>query len=146
MKLIKFQRPLFLNELPGVSRWMDFDSDFDRLIGSLQTGFSPALDVHENKENVIVRAELPGLSKEDVQVTVLDGCLTITGERKHETAAEDSTAHLSERRFGRFERTLTLPVAIDVAKIKAEYKDGILTVTLPKAEEAKPKQITVTVN
>jgi HSP20 family protein len=106
----------------------------------------PALDVHQNKDSVVVRAELPGLKKEDIFLTLHDGVLSLAGERKTETARTEGDTHRSERFFGKFQRSVTLPAAVKADKIQASYKDGILTVTLPKTEEAKPKQIEVSVN
>jgi len=100
----------------------------------------------EDKDNVVVRAELPGMKKEEIEVSVHDGCLTLSGERKSEQKTDEGSAHRSERFFGRFQRTISLPTPVCVDKVKAQYKDGILSVTLPKAEEAKPKHIDVQVS
>jgi HSP20 family protein len=87
--------------------------------------------------------ELPGLKREDIAVSLDDGVLVVSGERKTETVDEGTEIHRQERYYGKFSRALTLPSAVAADKVKAAYKDGILTVTLPKAEEAKPKQIAV---
>jgi HSP20 family protein len=110
------------------------------------SGTAPALDVYEDKDNFVVKAELPGMKKEDIDVSLHDGSLSISGERKSEEKWENAEVYRAERFFGRFQRTVALPSSVDAAKIKAQYKDGVLTVTLPKAEEAKPKQIDVQVN
>lgn len=110
------------------------------------SGAAPAVDVYEDKENFVVKAELPGMKKEDIDVSLHDGMLSISGERKSEENAEKGEVYRSERFFGRFQRTVALPTTVDAAQIKAQYQDGVLTVTLPKAEEAKPKQIDVQVN
>jgi len=107
------------------------------------SGWAPALDAYEDKENFVVKAELPGMKREDIEVSLHEGSLSISGERKSETKHEDAETHRAERFFGRFQRTLTLPAAVAADKVKAEYKDGVLTVTLPKTEEAKPKRIDV---
>jgi HSP20 family protein len=99
--------------------------------------------VAEDKDGFRVRLELPGLKREDIDVALNDGALVISGERKAEAAEEGTTVHLQERYYGKFSRTLTLPAAVATDKVKAAYRDGILTVTLPKAEEAKPKNIVV---
>jgi HSP20 family protein len=101
------------------------------------------LDVHEDKDNFSIRVELPGMKREDIEVTLQDGALVITGERKEEKVTEGTAVHRQERFYGKFSRALTLPAAVAGDKVKAQYKDGILTVTLPKAEEAKPKAISV---
>lgn len=117
--------------------------ELERLFESPLTGWAPALDVHEDKDSFSIRAELPGMKREDIEVTLQDGALAISGERKEEKVGEETTVHRQERYYGKFTRVLTLPAAVSGDKVKAQYKDGILTVTLPKAEEAKPKAITV---
>ena len=109
-------------------------------------GWTPAIDLYEDKENLFVKVELPGLKKEEIEVSVHDGTLSISGERKSATEDSSRQTFRSERFFGRFHRTVALPKPVAVDKIKAAYKDGILTVTLPKTEEAKPKQIEVSVS
>jgi len=104
------------------------------------------VDDFEDKDNVIVKAELPGMKKEDIEVTLAGDMLSISGERKEEKESKDAENYRSERYFGRFQRSVTLPHQVDPNKIQASYKDGILTVTLPKSEEAKRKQIEVKVS
>lgn len=106
-------------------------------------GWSPSLDIYEDNDQITVRTELPGLRKEDISITLQDDTLTISGERKQEQERKEGETYRSERYFGRFQRSVTLPHAVDPQKIQATYKDGVLTVTLPKSEEAKPKQIQV---
>jgi HSP20 family protein len=89
---------------------------------------------------------LPGLKREDIEVSLQDGALVISGERKTEEKRMEGELHRQERFYGKFRRALTLPAPIAADKVKAQYKDGILTITLPKAEEAKPKKIDVSVN
>jgi len=103
------------------------------------------MDVFETKDSFVVRAELPGMKKEDIEVTMHDGCLSVSGERKGEEKHKDAEVYRAERFFGRFQRSVTLPTPVAPDKVKAAYKDGILTITLPKTEEAKPKQIDVSV-
>lgn len=93
-----------------------------------------------------MKAELPGLKKEEIDISLQDGMLTVSGERKLEEQHNDTETCRSERFYGRFHRTVALPKAVYADKVKAVYKDGILTVTLPKTEEVKPKQIEVTTN
>jgi len=109
-------------------------------------GWSPSLDVFEEKDNVVVKAELPGMKKEEIEVSLVGDTLTISGERREEEENKDAESYRSERFFGRFQRSVTLPHQVDANKIQANYKDGILTVTLPKSEEAKRKQIEVNVS
>ena len=108
------------------------------------SGWTPALDVYEDKDQVYVRVELPGMKKEDIEVSLHDGSLSISGERKGEETFKNAEVYRNERFFGRFQRTVTLPTPVQADKVKAQYKDGILTVTFPKAEEAKPKHIELT--
>jgi HSP20 family protein len=124
-----------------------FDYPFGGLRGDSEffDVWSPSLDLFEDKDNLIVKAELPGLKKEEIDISFQNGALHISGERKHETEKKDAETYRSERFYGRFHRTLSLPKQVDVNKVKASYKDGVLSVTLPKSEEAKPKQITVDV-
>ena len=122
---------------------MPFWSNFGRQ-SQLFSGWSPALDLYQNNDNVIARVELPGMRKEDIEISLQDGMLTINGERKSETS-EGEKAERSERYIGKFRRSISLPTQVDANKVSANYRDGILTVTLPKAEEAKPKQIKVDV-
>jgi HSP20 family protein len=109
----------------------------------LLSGWSPALDIFEEKDNVVVKAELPGMKKEQIEVSLHDGSLSISGERKSEGDHTEAEVYRAERFVGRFQRTVTLPMQVAGDKVKAQYKDGVLTITLPKAEEAKPKQIDV---
>jgi HSP20 family protein len=141
MKLMQYQRPSLA--WPAFGRLSTLQEEIDRLFESPLTGWAPALDVHEDKDSFSVRVELPGMKREDIEVSLHDGALVITGERKSEKVAEDTEIHRQERFYGKFSRALTLPAAVAGDKVKAQYKDGILTVTLPKAEEAKPKAITV---
>lgn len=153
--LTRWQRPQLAN-WPSFGRLFELRDDLDRLFESplaeltrstqLLGGWAPALDMFEDKDNVVVRAELPGMKKEEIEVSVHDGCLTLSGERKSEQKTDEGSAHRSERFFGRFQRTISLPTPVCVDKVKAQYKDGILSVTLPKAEEAKPKHIDVQVS
>jgi HSP20 family protein len=131
-----------------------FNLAFGRLLGSpgdvdggtqFLEGWVPAVDLYEDKDNLVVRAEVPGMKKEDIEISLHDGYLTLSGERKQEQKYESAEAYRSERFLGRFQRTINLPCQVDADKIKATYTDGVLTVTLPKAEEAKPKQIQVSV-
>jgi len=111
----------------------------------LLSGWSPALDIYEEKDNFIVKAELPGMKKEEIEVSLHDGTLTISGERKSNNKHEDAEVYRAERFVGRFQRSVALPHSVDSNKVKAQYKDGVLSITLPKTEEAKPKQIDVSV-
>jgi HSP20 family protein len=139
MKLVQYARPALGF---GFGRLTSLQNELDRLFEG-QAAWAPALDVQEDKDNFRVRVELPGLKREDIEVSLDDGAVVISGERKTETVGEGTEVHRQERYYGKFSRALTLPSAIAGNKVTAAYKDGILTVTLPKAEEAKPKTITV---
>jgi len=156
MTLLRWHRP-------EVSYWSPFRQlstlreEIDRLFetplaefthGSQQmlSGWAPAVDLYEDKDNLYLKAEVPGLKKEDLDISIHEDLLTLAGERKAETKATPGQVYRSERFVGRFQRTFTLPTPVAVDHVKATYSDGILTVTLPKTEQAKPKQISVTAN
>ncbi len=103
----------------------------------------PVVDIYEQGDSLVVQAELPGLRKDDVSVQVENSVLTLQGERRQEKSVKSEQYHRLERSFGRFTRSFSLPSGIDTKNIRAEFRDGILKVTLPKAEEAKPKKIEV---
>lgn len=106
----------------------------------------PAVDIFEKDDEVNLVAELPGLSKEDVDISIENGTLTLSGEKKRESEVEDDNYHRIERAYGRFQRSFSLPAAIDPKKVKAVFKDGVLTINLGKKEEAKPKKIEIEVS
>jgi HSP20 family protein len=105
----------------------------------------PALDVKETDEAITVDAELPGLNQEEIKVTIEEGVLTISAERKKEKDEKTKNVHRTERYYGQMERKLALPASVEDGKIDAVYKDGVLHVTLPKKASAKPKAVTVKV-
>ncbi len=137
---------------PTLGRLTDLRDEIDRLFESPLArtseflGWTPAFDVYEEKDNFIVKAELPGMKKEDINVSLHDGNLIVSGERQNETRSEGTEVYRAERFFGKFQRAVALPATVAANKVQAQYKDGILTITLPKSEEAKPKQIEVNVN
>ena len=109
------------------------------------SGWTPVLDVFDADDCFMVAVELPGMKKEEIDITLRDGnILTISGERKPQTVCKEGEAFRTERYFGKFQRNVTLPTAVDAGKVHATYKDGILKIELPKSEEAKPKHIEVT--
>lgn len=153
--LMRWQRPE-LATWSGFGRLNDLRDEIDRLFeaplaelargSQLLSGWTPALDVYEDKDNLYVRAELPGMKKEEIDLSLHEGSLSLSGERKGQEEFKEAEVYRAERFFGRFQRTVTLPTPVAVDKVKAQYKDGILTITLPKAEEAKPKHIEVNVS
>ncbi len=151
MELTRYQSPN-LSQWPTLDRWSNLREELDSLLDlpflansqrqDLFTGWSPALDLYQNNDNVVAVLELAGMRKEDIEISLHDGMLTISGERKR-SSANGEKAERTERYVGSFRRTVSLPVQVDANKVSATYRDGILTVTLPKAEEAKPKRIEV---
>ena len=107
--------------------------------------WSPLTDISENKDQYILKLDLPGVSKENLKLNFHDGELIISGERKQEKEDKDSKYHRIERTYGKYFRSFTLPQTIQADKINAEFKDGQLTITVPKSEEAKPKELEIKV-
>ncbi|MDZ7330813.1 MAG: Hsp20/alpha crystallin family protein [candidate division KSB1 bacterium] len=106
----------------------------------------PLVDIEETKDEFIIYAELPGVSAEDVKINMADETLTISGEVKEPDRMEERRFHRVERTYGKFQRSFYLPVPIEGEKVKASFKNGILTINLPKKEEVKPKEITISVS
>ena len=154
MKLTRWQSPSTLS-WPSFGRLSDLRDEIDRLFdlpaageagtSPWMSGWTPALDVYEDKNQFLVKAELPGMKKEDIDVSLHNGSLTLSGERKSEQESKDEGVYRSERYFGRFQRTVDLPTTVQEDNVKAEYHEGILSIALPKTEQAKPKQISVSV-
>ena len=150
--LTRWQRPE-LATWSGFGRLTDLRDEIDRLfempLAELTRGsqmlsvWTPGIDLYEDKDNLYLKAELPGMKREQIEVSLHEGVLSISGERKSESKEQGAEVHRAERFFGRFQRTVTLPASVSPDKVKAQYKDGVLSVTLPKTEEAKPKQIDV---
>jgi HSP20 family protein len=152
MRLIRYQSPA-LAAWPSLDRWKILKDDLNSLLESplsssfgqsvhLLTGWSAALDLYQNNDNIVATVELPGMRKEEIEISLYDGTLTISGERRRETTNGEK-AERTERYVGAFRRSITLPTRVDSNKVSTTYVDGIVTVTLPKAEEVKPKQIPV---
>ena len=155
MSLIRWQKPEMtvwspFRHLSTLRDEIDrlFESPLNALTNGSQqflNGWLPTLDLYEDRDHLVLKAELPGMKKEDIDISLHGDVLTLSGERKEEETYEMAETYRSERFLGKFQRTLTLPVAVNASKVQASYKDGVLTVTLPKSEEAKPKQIQVNV-
>jgi HSP20 family protein len=111
--------------------------------GSLTWGWNPVVDIYDNEDNIVIKAELPGVSKKDIEIDIKDRILTLKGERFADNEVKEDTYYRRERTYGRFERSFTLPANVDPDKIKADYSDGVLKIEVPKPENQKPKQITV---
>ncbi|MBM3243040.1 Hsp20/alpha crystallin family protein [Candidatus Poribacteria bacterium] len=153
MALIRWRdRGWPFRELDELREEMDrlFDRTFGRAVparheGRIVRGWMPTIDMFEREDEVVVRAEIPGMSKEEIDISTLGNTLTISGERKAEAEVKEDNYYCCERSYGRFQREITLPQGVDAEKIKASYKNGILEVTLPKKEETKPKKIEVAI-
>lgn len=147
MKLMKWTpRANYLNPV---------DSDFDHLFRDFfggswgdfrapEAGWSPSTDIVEEEGRFLVKLDLPGMKREEINVKVANGALTVTGERKHESESNKGYRRF-ERSYGQFTRVFTLPETVDGQKIEADYQDGVLTVAIPKSEAALPKEIEVKV-
>jgi HSP20 family protein len=152
MNLLRWQKPV-LSNWNSFGRWSDLRDELDRLFevpladlartSRLLSGWTPALDVHEDKDQFVAKVEVPGMKKEDIDISLHDGSLSISGERKTDEKFAKADVYRAERFVGRFQRTIALPAPVAAEKVRAEYKDGVLTITLPKTEEAKPKRIDV---
>ena len=115
--------------------WPGFGQEFG--------GWEPRVDIEETDEAIVLHADLPGLSKDDIGITVEDNTLTIRGERKRDARGESSGYHRVERSYGVFRRSFRLPANVLSEQVEAAYRDGVLQVTVPKAEEVKPRQIQI---
>jgi HSP20 family protein len=153
------------NPTQEVSRWnnnlssfrgiLSLQNDMNRIFdeffrGDLLTSnsffthdWNPAVDIIENNDNYIMKAEIPGMNKDDVKITLEDNILTIRGEKKNEGEKKEGNYHRIERSYGSFERSFTIQGTIKSNDIDAQYKDGVLTLILPKAEKAEPKRIEI---
>ena len=121
-----------------------FDDAFTRPISLRDGGWtSPAIDMYQTDDEVVVKAALPGFKADEVQINVTGDVLILHGEMKHEEEKQDKAWHIREHRWGSFERSITLPTDVKADKAVADFENGVLTITLPKAEEVKPKTITV---
>lgn len=131
----------------------EWTQEMDKMLGDMRrmwggestesSGFRPDINVFAKGDDIIVEADLPGVSKDQLHVEVQDQRLLLRGERKREEAVEDRDYYWCERPYGTFSRVFTLPATVDVGKIDASFKDGVLTVKLPKTEKAKPRRIAI---
>ncbi len=110
-----------------------------------EEGWAPPIEMFEKEDKFIVKAELPGLKKEEIDVTVVGDTITVKGERKTETEVKEENYYCCERSYGSFFRSVTVPTAVDANKIEASYENGVLEITLPKAPEVKPKKVDISV-
>jgi HSP20 family protein len=154
MSLIRYQAPE-TSTSPSFDRWANLRDEMNSLFelpvmgnfarqAQLFSGWTPALDLYQTNDDVVAVVEVPGMRKEDIDISLHDGMLTIAGERQS-TSGDGKNAERTERFSGKFRRSVALPTRIDASKVSATFKDGILTVTLPKTEEAKPKKVEVNI-
>lgn len=134
--------------------WMDIQKEVSHLfddvlanterdVRSTPARWAPIVDIYEDDGSVVLQVEVPGVKREDIDIQVADKRLTLRGKRQREENVKEESYQRAERYFGTFSRSFTLPQHVDVNQIKAGYEDGILTVTLPKTEEAKPKKVSI---
>lgn len=119
-----------------------FDEAFTRPFGTMEFSM-PAVDLYQTNDEVMVKAALPGMKSDEVEISITGEMLTLKGETRQEDEKTDASYLIREQRYGRFERSLTLPTEVQSDKAKAEFENGVLTITLPKAEQVRPKTITV---
>ncbi len=135
------------SELMGIRDEVDrFLNDTVRLFDDNvpeRMGWRPSVDMEENKDSIVITAELPGIKKDDIKITIVDNKIMISGEVLEEKDVQEKNYFLKERLRGKFSRGFTLPTPVDSSKVEATYKEGILSLTLPKAEEAKPREISI---
>jgi HSP20 family protein len=138
-----FKRPDLFENLRSrmQSMFEDFFADLETT-SILKSDFNPVLDIHEDDKNIYIKAEIPGVKKEDLEVTIKDNVVIIKGEKKEEKEEKDRKKYVKECVYGSFERSFILP-EVDAEKAKAEFKDGLLKITLPKKEEEKGKSIKI---
>lgn len=151
MKIIRYNNPELAAWSPfhRLSSWRDlWDSAFP-LAGAgagFPAGWLPPLDVYEDDDRITVELEAAGMKKEDFDISLQDDTLTVSGKRNVESERSEGESFRSERSFGSFSRTVALSSPVKAGEVSANYQDGVLTVTLPKAEEARPKKIQVNLN
>ncbi|MGQ9833793.1 MAG: Hsp20/alpha crystallin family protein [Candidatus Villigracilaceae bacterium] len=134
-----------MREMMTLREAMDrlFDEAFTRPLSLSNVAPMPAIDMYQTDDEVVVKAALPGLKPDDVQISVTGDLLTLRGEFKQENEKKDATYHIREHRYGAFERSIMLPTDVQTEKAKADFENGVLTITLPKAEAVKPKTISI---
>ncbi len=145
MALVRFQP--FVDDFQALQERINrifADTTVSRFGGEEPMGaWAPLCDIYEDGDNIVVKAELPGMDRNDIDVQVENNILTIRGERRREKEVKADNVYRTERYYGSFARSFTLPVTVNTEQIKAEYREGVLHVTLPKVEEAKPRKIKV---
>jgi len=123
--------------------WDDYFGPGRRALQPLEEAWLPAVDVAESPDKITVKAEIPGMEAKDIEISMVGDTLTIKGEKKAEREQKEENYHLVERSYGSFSRAMKLPAMVEADKVEATYKNGVLTVVLPKKEEVKPKAIEI---
>jgi len=123
----------------------DFFSTRPERTGLLEGAWHPSVDISETDDEIIAKAELPGLTHDDINISLTDSILTLKGEKKQEKEDKGENYHRVERNYGSFQRTFTLPASVQSENTKAAFRNGVLTINIPKTEEAKPKEIKINV-
>ena len=146
MNLVKWNPWREMPAVPGrLNRF--FDDPFfrlGRLADDSEMGmWNPAVDLYEKDDHFMIKAELPGVDKNDIKIDLKDRRLTLSGERSYDNEVKEENYYRRERSYGKFQRAFTLPEDVDSEKIKAEYKDGVLQIEVPKPEEKKAKKVTI---
>jgi HSP20 family protein len=148
MAIVRFEP--FLNPVTTQNQFERlFREAFSPVLGESEAStrtWAPPVDIYENGDNLVLKAELPGINPDDVEIRVEDNTLYLKGERKFEKEVKEQNYHRVERSYGTFTRTFSLPNSVDSDKVAASFKDGVLTLTMPKKEEAKPKTIKINVS
>ena len=146
MNLVKWNPWREMPTLPGRFNRL-FDDPFfslDRMADESGLGsWNPAVDLYEKDDHYMIKAELPGVDKNDIKIDLKDRLLTLSGERTYDNEVKEENYYRRERSYGKFQRAFTLPADVDSDKIKAEFKDGVLEIEVPRPEEKKAKQVTV---
>jgi len=153
MSLIRWQPRGSVSQWTPFRELGQFHRDMDRLFDMsfggrgadtlFESGWAPAVDVVQENDRFHVRFDLPGMKRDEIEITLHGDTLTISGEKKRESEVKEDSYYRAERYFGKFSRSLVLPTSVSADKIEATYKDGVLDVVVPKTEEAKPKQIKI---
>ena len=135
-----------LNDIQSeMNRLFDSVFGYPTTVSGSERFWAPLADMYETKDDLVLSFELPGISEKDVNVSITGDLLTVKGERRAEQTSKDDTYHRLERVYGKFERTVQLPMPVQADKVKATYRDGMLHIQLPKAEEVKPKEIKINI-
>lgn len=152
MSLVRWQPRSALRPWSPLHEMENFQQEMDRLFGwafgrggesFLDGAWSPAVDVVQQDDHYQVRVDLPGMKRDDIDVTIHGNTLTISGEKKRQSETKEENLYRAERYYGKFSRSLTLPTAVDAEKIAATYRDGVLEIKVPKTEEARARMIKI---